>query len=297
MAAAWRGAFEGGSGRGGSAIVGALILTMTSAVKLLRAGVLAACCLALTDQAPAQTFVPPAPAPIVESRPLPPLDPLPTVPRPDRWAGKGELSYVATGGNVDTTTAKIAAEVEYKPARWTMLARGAFVTSTTQAGEEGQRVDGLLRASRTISPRAELFAQMLYLQNTFAGIDSSFYPLAGVAYALFASPRQTVNVRLGFGYGQESRVRTRDSGFATADSEVNYRWRISRTAEFRQDTTLTLNLSMADDWRGASVTSVSAALNTLLSLKMSHIVSYLNQPVAGFGRVDTITSAAIVATF
>ena len=36
---------------------------------------------------------------------------------------------------------------------------------------------------------------MLYLQNTFAGIDSSFYPLAGVAYALFASPRQTVNVR------------------------------------------------------------------------------------------------------
>jgi len=270
---------------------------MPTAAKLLGAGVLAACCLALPAPSPAQTFVPPARAPVVESRPLPPLDTIPTIPRPDRWAGKGEVSYVATGGNVDTTTAKVAAEIEYKPALWTMLARGAFVTSTTQTGEHGQRVDGLLRASRTVSPRAELFAQMLYLQNTFAGIDSSFYPLAGVAYRLFESPRQGVNLRVGFGYGQESRVRTRDSGFATADSEVNYRWRLSSTAELRQDTTLTLNLSMGDDWRGASVTSISAALNTLLSVKISHIVSYLNQPVEGFGRVDTITSAAVVATF
>lgn len=270
---------------------------MTFTLKLLRAGVLVACCLVSPEPLSAQTFVPPAPAPVVESRPLPPLDRLPTVAQPDRWTGKGEVSYVATGGNVDTTTAKIAGEVEYKPARWTMLARGAFVTSTTQTGEHGRRVDGLFRASRTISPRAELFAQLLYLQNTFAGIDSSFYPLAGAAYRLFESSRQNVNVRLGFGYGQESRVRTRDSGFATADSEVNYRWRVSRTAEFRQDATLTLNLSMGDDWRGASVTAVSAALNTLLSLKVSHIISYLNQPVEGFGRVDTITSAAIVATF
>jgi putative salt-induced outer membrane protein len=211
--------------------------------------------------------------------------------------GKGELSYVATGGNTDTTTAKVAAEVQYKPARWTMLARAAFVTSTTPAGEHGQRVDGLFRASRSISPKAELFAQMLYLQNTFAGIDSSFYPLAGVSYALFASPRQTISLRVGLGYGQESRVRTRDSGFATADSEVGYRWRFSKTAELSQDATLTLNLSRGDDWRGASVTSVAAGLNTRFSLKMSHILNYLNEPVAGFGRIDTITSAAIVATF
>jgi putative salt-induced outer membrane protein YdiY len=270
---------------------------MTVASMLLGAGALAVCCLAHPASVSAQTFVPPAPAPIVESRPLPAPDPLPVVPRPDRWTGKGEVSYVSTGGNVDTTTAKLAGEVEYKPAKWTMLARAAFVTSTRPDGEHGRRVDGLLRASRRISPRAQLFAQLLYLQNTFAGIDSSFYPLAGVSYALVASRRQDVDVRIGLGYGQESRVRTRDSGFATADSEVNYRWRLSRTAELGQDATLTFNLSRGGDWRGASVTSLTASLNTLLSVKLSHIVSYLNEPVAGFGRVDTITSAAIVATF
>ncbi|HXE79569.1 MAG TPA: DUF481 domain-containing protein [Vicinamibacterales bacterium] len=270
---------------------------MTSAAILPRAGVLAICCLASAASASAQTFVPPAPAPIVESRPIPPLDPASVPPSPDRWSGKGEVSYVATGGNADTTTAKISGEAQYKPARWTMLARAAFVTSTTADGQRGRRVDGLLRASRTVSPRAQLFAQVAYLKNTFAGIDNSWYPLAGVAYELYESPRQSVNLRLGLGYGQESRVRTRDSNFATADSEVGYRWQMSRTAEFRQDTTVTFNLAMADDWRGASVTSLSAALNTLLSLKLSHIVSYLNEPVAGFGRVDTISAAAVVATF
>jgi hypothetical protein len=61
--------------------------------------------------------------------------------------------------------------------------------------------------------------------------------------------------------------------------------------------TLTFNLSRGGDWRGASVTAISAGLNSLLSLRVSHVVSYLNEPVAGFGRTDTISSAAVVATF
>ena len=242
--------------------------------------------------AAAQTFVPPAPAPIVFPRRPPTPDP-PT----DRWNGKGEVSYVATGGNTDTSTAKLAGELEYKPALWAVLLRAAYLTSTTETGERNQRTDGLLRASRTVTPRLDLFGQILYLENTFAGIGSSFYPLAGVSYRLLTSPVHSLTGRLGFGYGQESRVRERDNTFATADSELNYRWRVSGTAELTQDATFTANLETADDWRAASATGVSAALNSLFSLKLSLVASYLNAPVEGFGRIDTVSSAALVARF
>ena len=42
---------------------------------------------------------------------------------------------------------------------------------------------------------------------------------------------------------------------------------------------------------------MAAALNALLKLKVSHGVNYLHEPVSGFERVDTVTSAAVVATF
>jgi putative salt-induced outer membrane protein YdiY len=244
--------------------------------------------------AAAQTFVPPAPAPIVESRPLPPLETLPT---PDRWSGKGEVSYVSTGGNTETTTAKLGGEIQYRPADWTLLFRVAYLTSTSQTGDRNERVDGLLRASRPIGRRLELYGQIVYLQNTFAGITSSIYPLGGLSYAIIESGHHTLSARGGLGFGQENRVRTVSTGFATADTELTYRWRLSQTAELRQETTVTANLDRAADWRAAGATAISAGLNALLSLKLSHIVSYFNEPVAGFERVDTISSAAVVATF
>jgi hypothetical protein len=177
----------------------------------------------------------PAPAPIVHSNPPPSAAPVPARPPAKMWSTKAEVSYVSTSGNADTTTAKLGGETQYKPGPWTMVARGAFLTSTAVTAGRNQRVDGLLRASRTVSPRLELFGQMVYLENTFAGIGSSFYPLGGVAYALVDAPPHSWKGRLGLGYGQESRLRRPDLSFATADAETAYRWNMSKTAEFRQD--------------------------------------------------------------
>jgi putative salt-induced outer membrane protein YdiY len=239
----------------------------------------------------------PAPAPIVHSNPPPSPALVASRPPVKVWSTKAEVSYVSTSGNADTTTAKLGGETQFKPGPWTMVARGAFLTSTAVTAGRNQRVDGLLRASRTVSPRLELFGQMVYLENTFAGIGSSFYPLGGVAYALVEAPPHSWKARVGLGYGQENRLRRPDLSFATADAETAYRWSMSKTSEFRQDATFTSNLSRTRDWRFANTTSVAASLNSLLSLKVQHVLNYLNEPVAGFERVDTVTSAAVVATF
>ena len=204
---------------------------------------------------------------------------------------------MATAGNADTTTAKLGGETQYRPGTWTLVGRAAFLTSSAVEADRNRRVDGLLRASRTVSPRLEVYGQMVYLENTFAGIGSSFYPLGGVAYALVETPPHSWKARVGLGYGQENRLRRQDLSFATADAETAYRWSMSRTAELRQEATFTSNLSQRSDWRFANTTAVAASINALLSLKLSHALNYLHEPVAGFERVDTVTSAAVVATF
>jgi hypothetical protein len=85
--------------------------------------------------------------------------------------------------------------------------------------------------------------------------------------------------------------------FASADVDTSYRWTLSKTAKFRQDATFTRNLGRPDDWRLANMTALATALNALFSLELSHSFNYFNVPVPGFERVDTVTSASLVATF
>jgi putative salt-induced outer membrane protein YdiY len=254
---------------------------------------------ALSQNAAAQIrpiSIPPTPAPLVVSEPPRLEEGSPEA--PDPWSGKAEVSYVSTGGNAETITAKVGAEAQYRAGEWATLLRAAFLTNTTEASDRNRRVDALVRSSRRVGPRLEVFGQIAYLKNTFAGIRDSVYPLGGIAYAVIDTRPHSLTTRFGLGYGQESRLRTVSvNSFATADAETAYRWGMTKTTELRQDTSFTSNLSQSADWRMANVTSLAAGLNALLSLKVSHTLNYLNQPVEGFERVDTVTAAALVATF
>jgi putative salt-induced outer membrane protein YdiY len=238
--------------------------------------------------------VPPARAPIVVSHP--PARQRLRAPRP-RWSGKAEASYVATTGNADDTTARIASEVQYRPGRWTVFLRAAFLTSASEEAGHRHRIDGIMRTSRELNERIELFSQIVYLENTFAGLASSFYPLGGLAFALIDTAPHALTTRVGLGFGQEDRLGMPGFTFASADVDTSYRWTLSKTAKFKQDATFTRNLGRPDDWRLANMTAVAAALNSLFSLELSHSFNYFNVPVPGFERVDTVTSASLVATF
>ena len=57
------------------------------------------------------------------------------------------------------------------------------------------------------------------------------------------------------------------------------------------------DLNTGDDWRFSNEIAATAALSSRLSLKVSHKLSYLNEPVPGFRKTDAILSAALVASF
>ena len=66
---------------------------------------------------------------------------------------------------------------------------------------------------------------------------------------------------------------------------------------FTEEAKVTYDLEDSENWRFANSASISVAINARFSLKVSHVLSYLNEPVVGFEKTDTTTSAALVAKF
>ncbi len=69
--------------------------------------------------------------------------------------GKGDLSFVATGGNTDTKTFATAAELDYKPGPWTASSKFAFLTASVDDTRSAHNVNAGVLVARTLSPRLE----------------------------------------------------------------------------------------------------------------------------------------------
>ena len=58
-----------------------------------------------------------------------------------------------------------------------------------------------------------------------------------------------------------------------------------------------LDLSDEGTWRLQHAIALTARIAAPLSLKISNLLRYVDEPVAGFEWTDTITSAALVLSF
>ena len=230
-------------------------------------------------------------APVFAADPPPPAGPPPV------WSGKAEASFVSTTGNTDVQTIGAGIEVDYKKDVWDGLAKGTFVQGKTNGETTARTIAGELRGGRHLSPRFELFAQGDYFKNEFAGIDRRLSAIGGGAYSVVKTDAQELKLQAGAGYTKENRVDGGDRSFGTGEAGLLYKWKVSKTTDLSEEFSYVESFKDSKDWRIANTFSVSVAINTIFSLKASHNLAYLNEPVPGFGKTDTITSVALVAKF
>ena len=216
---------------------------------------------------------------------------------PPLWSGKAEVSYVATSGNSDTKTLGAAGEAEYQPGPWSGKLKLEFVRAEANGVVNARSFAGLLRGARKLSPRLEAYAQGAYVENTFAGIDHRLAGEGGLAYLLVAHDPHSLKAEGGLGYTKESRSNGDDRSFATGRIGLLYKFKFSKTADFTEEASFTESFKDSKDWRFSNAASVTAGLTTVLSVKISHVLQRLNEPVPGKKKTDTITSAALVAKF
>lgn len=221
---------------------------------------------------------------------------------PPVWSGKAEASYVATSGNSDAKTLGAAGEVLYVPGVWNFKLAIGFIRSESDGNESARSLDSLLRAARKLNPRLELYGQVAYRENRFAGIDHQWAGEVGAAYQFLNADPHSLKVEAGLGYTKEVRIvtappGTEDRSFSTARVGLEYKWKFSKTGELSEEASFTEDLKDSKDWRFADKVSLSAGMTTVLSVKLSYAWLTLNEPPPAKKKTDTITSAALVAKF
>jgi putative salt-induced outer membrane protein YdiY len=213
------------------------------------------------------------------------------------WSGTAEISLVATSGNSDTRTFGLGGDVTYNPGAWKWLGRLTYVETEADDQLKARSQSALLETSRGFSERLEVYGRGGYLRDLFAGIERRITTEAGLAYRLVALAPHSLQLLAGFGFTDEQRAAGGDLSLTTANATGRYRWAITETSALTEEATLVADLNTGDDWRFSNEIAATAALSTRLSLKVSHKLSYLNEPVPGFGKADAILSAALVANF
>ena len=216
---------------------------------------------------------------------------------PPRQEATAELAFVGTTGNASTETLGLGGDVTYRPGPWTFTTKARYVRNQAASDLKAESFDLSFDAAHALSPRLSTFGRYGYLHDRFAGIEQRHTLEGGVAYLLVDAAPHKLAVDGALGYAHEDPVlgSARSNGIVTTGAR--YTLKISDTAEFNDDTRLVFSVADGQDWRVTSVAGVTAKLTTRVSLKCSNTVRFVNEPVLGFERTDTITAVALVAKF
>ncbi len=218
-------------------------------------------------------------------------------PPPPPWSGKAELAYAGTSGNTSTSSFGLGLDVIYRTAPWTVEATFAFLRAESDHVVTAEALAGMLKGSRDLTKAIDVFVQANYQRNTFSGIDHRIGGSAGAGYKLIDQPDILLRPEASFGYTNEARTDDTTFNYATAAAALKFVWKFSKSADFTEEASWTEDLSDTQHWIFRNLTSISASLTNVLSLKVGWGLAYSNQPVPGFGKTDTVTSAAVVAKF
>jgi len=218
-------------------------------------------------------------------------------PPPPVREGSADFAFVGTAGNSSTQTIGLGAEYIYRPAPWETRLKAVYVRNKAEDELRAQSFLFTARGQREIKPRLSGYAQYGYLRDRFAGILDRNTVEGGVTYLWVDQKPHKVVVDCGLGYANEERLLGDDRSGALLTAGGLYTLKISETSELSEDGHLAFSLTEGSDWRYANTVSLTAKITTILSLKVSNTVRYLNLPVPGFKSTDAITSVALVAKF
>jgi putative salt-induced outer membrane protein len=218
-------------------------------------------------------------------------------PPPPMREGSAEFAFVGTSGNSSTQSIGIGGDVVVRPAPWEGRLKANYVRNESDDQLKAQAFVLTARALRAINPRLSAYGQYGYQRDRFAGIRHRNVVEGGLAYALVRQAPHALLVDAGLGYANERRLIGSNLSTATLGAGGLYTLKISPTSDLTEDGHFVFSLSQGDDWRYLNTVALAARVTTLLSLKVSNTIRYVNMPVFGFKSTDALTSIALVAKF
>jgi putative salt-induced outer membrane protein len=218
-------------------------------------------------------------------------------PPPKAREGKAEFVLVTTSGNASAQALGASGQVIFRPPQWVYEGQAAFVQNKAEGVISAKTFTARGRAARVLTPRLQAFGQDSYLRDLFSGIEHRNSIEGGLSYLVVQTARQMLSVDGGIGYLRERRTIGPTLSTPTVGPGGHYKLKLSETSDITEDLLASFDLSDAGTWRLQQAIALTAKVAAPLSLKISNLVRYVDEPVPGFKQTDTMTSAALVLSF
>jgi putative salt-induced outer membrane protein YdiY len=221
----------------------------------------------------------------------------PPPPPPPNHETNAEVSFVGTTGNSSTNSIGIGLGRLDHIDGWLFTSKLAYVNNSSDGEQKAESITLAFQGAKILTRKLSVFAKYGFLHDRFAGIESRQTLAAGEAYIFVETKRHKLTADGALGYQSEEQTVPPTVKSGTWDMGLLYALRLSDTTEVTDDARILFSLSDGADWRSGNIFAVTAKLATIFSLKVSNTVRYVNQPVPGFQKTDTITAVALVAKF
>ncbi len=216
-----------------------------------------------------------------------------------KWSDESELAYVETGGNSETATLSFKNALQVKLSDKLAAAWKLGALSSQNAGvRNAESYFTELRGTHLFSRRFYSYLNAGWAKDTFAGLDSRIYGGPGMGYKILPGPQHFLSTEAGLNYVTEQYTNNTKADFIAGRFFGKYEFAFNETSKFAQSLEYLHNFSDSHDYNITSETTVSSALNSNYSLKVSYSFKYDHMPVpASLDDTDTLLATALVANF
>ena len=181
------------------------------------------------------------------------------------WNGSGELGFVQTSGNTDTSALNLALNFAYEVEKWRHTLGATALRSETDSVTDAERYTFGAQTDYKLTDRSYVFGALRYDGDKFAAYDPVYSFSAGYGYTLIDNGVHYLLGEIGAGYRtQEVALTGEDEDEAIARGRLDYRWAVSDNTEFAN---LLLIEAGSDNTFIQNDTSLSVAINSDFAIK------------------------------
>ncbi|MEM9208195.1 MAG: DUF481 domain-containing protein [Pseudomonadota bacterium] len=214
----------------------------------------------------------------------------------DPWSGSATLGYLATSGNTDNTSLNTGFEIGYETGNWLHTLRAKAINNSQDNETTAEAYEAGWKTDYTFSETSYVFGRLDWRKDRFSGYERQVSQSVGYGRRLIDAEAHTLNLEAGIGARQQV---LRDLDQTEEDDVIfraglDYTWRLSETAEFRQDL---IAESGESNTFIESITAIKASLIGEIALVASYTIRNNSDVPAGTQGTDRFTALSLEYTF
>ncbi|MEK7390417.1 MAG: DUF481 domain-containing protein [Elusimicrobiota bacterium] len=215
-----------------------------------------------------------------------------------KWKNAAEVSVVSTNGNskTQTTAAKNVFNYQFN-AQTALDVEGGGLGSRSKGAVTSEQYYASEKVTLKLDDRNYVYEKYRWDRDRFKDLAHRHDFAAGVGREMWKTAKNLLILEAAPGYVNEEHLQTPRKTFASSRVYVKYTREFSPSSRFTQDAEWVQSFKDKRDTRINTETAVTAALNSLFSVKNSFIWKHDSRPPTGVSKDDTILSVAMIASF